>query len=124
MGEAKELLSDITFLGQALTLRNAQLGLETANLANASTPGYKATSLNFQRALSDVLTKKLAPQDAVARNIQYERDNPVGLNGNSVNSQQAMVQLTQTALASESDETFTQDSVTAMLDAIATSATY
>ncbi len=44
------MLADITFFGKAMSLRNAQLEVLTSNLANASTPDYKAKNLNFRAA--------------------------------------------------------------------------
>jgi|AOMQ01.1.fsa_nt_gi flagellar basal-body rod protein FlgB len=119
------VLSGITYMGNALALRNVQLEVLTSNLANASTPGYKARNLNFREAFQAALkTPSSQGVGNAHKYIQYQRGNPVGLDGNSVDPQQAMVDLTKAALASETDATFTQGAVTAMLDAIATAATY
>ncbi len=39
--------------GKALQLRSQRLELIASNIANASTPGYKARDLDFDKALSD-----------------------------------------------------------------------
>ena len=118
------VLENITYLGKALALRNAQLDVLSSDLANASTPGYKATNLDFARALRSALA---APGDQLgdlSRYVRYERGNPVGLDGNSVSPQQVMMQITQTALDSEADETFGANAIQGMIDAINTSTVY
>ncbi len=115
------MLADITFFGKAMSLRNTQLEVLTSNLANASTPGYKARDLNFRAAFASALGKSGNGVGDTLRYTQYERGSSVGLNGNSVSPQQAMMQITQTALASEADEEFASDAVQSMTDAINTS---
>lgn len=38
--------------GQALAVRSQRMGVLASNIANASTPGYKARDIDFQAALS------------------------------------------------------------------------
>lgn len=38
--------------GTALALRSQRMGLLASNIANASTPGYKAKDIDFQQALA------------------------------------------------------------------------
>lgn len=40
--------------GTALALRSKRMGLLASNIANASTPGYKAKDLDFDQAMRDV----------------------------------------------------------------------
>lgn len=118
------MLEGITYLGKALALRNSQLDILTSNLANASTPNYKAQNLNFREALSQVSTQPGNRVGDLSRYIHYKRGNPVGLDGNSVDPEQTMMQLTQVALDSEADESFASAAVQNMLDAINTSTVY
>ena len=39
--------------GKALELRSQRLNLLASNIANASTPGYKARDINFEAALKE-----------------------------------------------------------------------
>ena len=39
--------------GKALELRSQRLSLLASNIANASTPGYKARDIDFEKALQD-----------------------------------------------------------------------
>jgi flagellar basal-body rod protein FlgB len=118
------MLADITFFGKAMSLRNAQLEVLTSNLANASTPGYKAKNLNFRAAFAAALQKPGNSVGNTLRYTQYERGSPVGLNGNSVSAEQVMMQITQTALASEADEQFASGAIQSMTNAINTSSVY
>lgn len=118
------MLEGITYLGKAMALRNAQLDILTSNLANASTPNYKAKNLNFSEAFAHALHEKNNHLGNLSNYIEYERGNSVGLNGNSVSPQQTMMQLTSTALDSEADESFDSGAVQSMIDAINTSTVY
>ena len=40
--------------GAALTVRSQRMGLLASNIANASTPGYKAKDIDFRAALSSI----------------------------------------------------------------------
>uniref|UniRef100_E6QM20 Putative Flagellar basal-body rod protein FlgB n=1 Tax=mine drainage metagenome TaxID=410659 RepID=E6QM20_9ZZZZ len=118
------MLEGITYFGKALALRNAQLDVLTSNLANASTPGYKAKNLNFREAFAHALHESGNQLGNLSHYTQYERGNPVGLDGNSVSPQQTMMQITRTALNSEADESFASGAAQSMIDAINTSTVY
>lgn len=118
------MLEGITYLGKALALRNTQLDILTSNLANASTPNYKARNLNFRAAFANALHQSGNGTGNSARFTEYERGNAVGLDGNSVDPQQTMMQITQTALDSQADESFTAGAAQSMIDAINTSTVY
>jgi flagellar basal-body rod protein FlgB len=40
--------------GAALTVRSQRMGVLASNIANASTPGYKARDIDFQSALASI----------------------------------------------------------------------
>ena len=42
--------------GAALTVRSQRMGVLASNIANASTPGYKAKDIDFQAALASIET--------------------------------------------------------------------
>lgn len=42
--------------GAALTVRSQRMGVLASNIANASTPGYKAKDIDFQTALASIET--------------------------------------------------------------------
>ncbi|WP_253344166.1 flagellar basal body rod protein FlgB [Sphingobium sp. OAS761] len=44
--------------GKALALRSQRLSLLASNIANASTPGYKARDIDFEAALKDATTRQ------------------------------------------------------------------
>ena len=69
--------------GAALELRSQRMGLLTSNIANASTPGYKARDIDFAVAL----TAKLAGAStdrAMANATQYRVPVMPSLDGNTV----------------------------------------
>jgi len=69
--------------GAALELRSRRMGLITANIANASTPGYKARDLDFSTALQ----AEMAGADAgtaSARATRYRVPVMPSLDGNTV----------------------------------------
>ena len=43
--------------GKALALRSQRLSLLASNIANASTPGYKARDIDFESALKEATTR-------------------------------------------------------------------
>lgn len=69
--------------GAALELRSQRMGLLTSNIANASTPGYKARDIDFSAALQARLAGVSADQ-AMARSTQYRVPVMPSLDGNTV----------------------------------------
>lgn len=70
--------------GTALALRSQRLGLLASNIANASTPGYKAKDLDFGSALAAAGKGGLAPAQAGEAATRYRVPLQPSLDGNTV----------------------------------------
>ena len=69
--------------GAALELRSQRMGLLTSNIANASTPGYKARDIDFASALSSELSGSDSGQ-AIAGATRYRVPVMPSMDGNTV----------------------------------------
>ena len=69
--------------GAALELRSQRMGLLTSNIANASTPGYKARDIDFAAALKSELAGSSTDQ-AMSGATQYRVPLMPSLDGNTV----------------------------------------
>lgn len=71
--------------GKALALRSQRLSLLASNIANASTPGYKARDIDFEAALKEAATRtgtdlSKAADDAMGYRVPLQPS----LDGNTV----------------------------------------
>lgn len=71
--------------GKALALRSQRLSLLASNIANASTPGYKARDIDFEAALKEATTRtggnlSKAADDAMGYRVPLQPS----LDGNTV----------------------------------------
>ena len=71
--------------GKALALRSQRMGLIASNIANASTPGYKAKDVDFQAALRSA-TRDGGPSldAALAAQTKYRLPLQMSQDGNTV----------------------------------------
>ena len=51
--------------GAALTVRSQRMGVLASNIANASTPGFKARDIDFQAAIGAIESGTAAPDTAI-----------------------------------------------------------
>jgi flagellar basal-body rod protein FlgB len=132
----------LDFYRQALALRAYRQEILSADIANASTPGFKAVDLDFAGALETVSRrsptteppanpKKLwlvdnarhidvatgAPNPA-ASFVKYQVDSEVTLDGNSVDLDQEKVTAAENAVQYEADATFATQTVRMLTIAI------
>ena len=70
--------------GKALQLRSQRLELLASNIANASTPGYKARDIDFEAALRDASDKGENVAQAMNGSMGYRRPGKPSLDGNTV----------------------------------------
>ncbi len=71
--------------GAALEVRGQRMGVLASNIANASTPGFKAKDIDFRAALSGVEHGGFATADAtIERNTLYRIPLQASLDGNTV----------------------------------------
>lgn len=70
--------------GKALELRSQRLNLLASNIANASTPGYKARDIDFESALRDATDKGESVAKAASSSMGYRIPLQPSLDGNTV----------------------------------------
>lgn len=81
--------------GAALEVRSQRMGLLASNIANASTPNFKARDVNFQNALSAVENKG---DDAFAGAVQYRVPLEPTMDGNTVDLSQEQTAFAENAV--------------------------
>jgi flagellar basal-body rod protein FlgB len=113
----------LNLYGGVLNVRQERSSLIADNIANADTPGYKATDVSFQQALSAQLgdASSSSASSGSASNgsaPMYRTDGKVGLDGNDVGLDGERVEAAQNAEQTEAATTFlhqaTSDLITAL----------
>ena len=67
--------------GAALQVRSQRMGVLASNIANASTPGFKARDVDFRAALASV---EEAGSDGFAKAVRYRVPTQSSMDGNTV----------------------------------------
>jgi len=70
--------------GKALALRSQRLELIASNIANASTPGYKARDIDFDKALASASQQQGSVAGALESNMGYRIPLQPSADGNTV----------------------------------------
>lgn len=71
--------------GAALEVRSQRMGVLASNIANASTPGFKAQDIDFQSALATAETAVDAGGNAsITGSMRYRTASQPSLDGNTV----------------------------------------
>lgn len=121
----------LEFYRQVLELRGYRQQILTADIANASTPGFKAVDLDFREALAAVVSggrptgtaqpsghallvddpQQMEPADSgiprmAAASVKYQVGSPVTLDGNSVDLNQEKVTAAENGVQYEAAATF------------------
>lgn len=137
----------LEFYRQVLALRAYRQEILSADIANASTPGFKAVDLDFSAALDAATTRKLgadapstpkriwlvdssrhlgdianAAPDPAGQYVKYQAGNEVTLDGNSVDLDHEKVTAAANAVQYEAATTFASQTVRMMMIAITGSA--
>ena len=137
----------LEFYRQVLALRAYRQEILSADIANASTPGFKAVDLDFGEALDAATSRRSAPDlpanpkriwlvddarqigsaavgetDAAAQYVKYQAGNEVTLDGNSVDLDHEKVTAADNAVQYEAATTFASQTVRMMMIAITGSA--
>jgi flagellar basal-body rod protein FlgB len=80
--------------GAALEVRSQRMGLLASNIANASTPGFKARDVDFSTALAAVQNG----DDGFVRAVQYRVPNQTSMDGNTVELNQEQTAFAENAV--------------------------
>jgi flagellar basal-body rod protein FlgB len=81
------MASDMLFgvHGAALQVRSQRMGLLASNIANASTPGFKAKDIDFRTALSAMeQSDSTGGSSSIERSVRYRVPSQASLDGNTV----------------------------------------
>ena len=70
--------------GAALEVRSQRMGLLASNIANASTPGFKAKDIDFRTALAAVQQSGEADTNSISSAVRYRVPSQASLDGNTV----------------------------------------
>ncbi|MES2449352.1 MAG: flagellar basal body rod protein FlgB [Pseudomonadota bacterium] len=78
------MASDMLFgiHGAALQVRSQRMGLLASNIANASTPGFKAKDIDFRTALSAM--EQSDSSSSIGNSVRYRVPSQASLDGNTV----------------------------------------
>lgn len=70
--------------GAALEVRSQRMGVLASNIANASTPGFKARDIDFREALSAIETGDVNGPGAIDGAVKYRVPLQPSIDGNTV----------------------------------------
>lgn len=144
---AATINTSLEFYRQVLELRAYRQEILSADIANASTPGFKAVDLDFAEALNAATGRRsgtdlpanpkriwlvddarqmggaaIGEPDAAAQYVKYQAGNEVTLDGNSVDLDHEKVTAADNAVQYEAATTFASQTVRMMMIAITGSA--
>jgi flagellar basal-body rod protein FlgB len=133
----------LEFYRQVLALRAYRQEILSADIANASTPGFKAVDLDFASALNNATSRRPAPEtpansrriwlvddprqmagagiaapSAASEFVEYQTDSEVTLDGNSVDLDHEKVRAAENAVQYEAAATFASQTIRLMMIAI------
>jgi flagellar basal-body rod protein FlgB len=135
----------LDFFRQVLALRAYRQEIISADIANASTPGFKAVDLDFASALSAATDASHRPSSGASTStrriwlvddrrdmghldtgiaadngqfVKYQADNEVTLDGNSVDLDKEKVTAAENAVQYEAAATFTTQTIRMLMIAI------
>ena len=103
----------LDYYSTVLQLSSERAGLIANNIANADTPGYKATDIDFNAALQ---TQMSTPGSTAP--VQYRTDSPVALSGNDVSLDNERIAAAQNGEIMASASTFLHQSTADLVMAL------
>jgi flagellar basal-body rod protein FlgB len=92
--------------GKALALRSQRLGLLASNIANASTPGFKARDIDFAAALSAAEMPGRKVSAAVQAATKFRVPMQASLDGNTVELNTEQTKFAENAVAYQTTLSF------------------
>lgn len=106
--------------GAALTLRSQRMGLIASNIANATTPGYKARDIDFNAALDARLARARGDATVAGDDVRVVWRTPTmpSLDGNTVELNREQVAFAENAVAYSATLSFVQGKVNTITRAL------
>jgi flagellar basal-body rod protein FlgB len=92
--------------GKALALRSQRLGLLASNIANASTPGFKAKDIDFAAALSAAEAPGSSTASAIQSATKFRVPLQASLDGNTVELNTEQTKFAENAIAYQTTLSF------------------
>jgi flagellar basal-body rod protein FlgB len=102
---------------KALALRSQRMALLASNIANASTPGYKARDIDFGKAMQAAQAGASA-DDAAASAVSYRVPLQSSLDGNTVELSTEQTQFAENAVAYRTTLAFLQGRIDTVMSAL------
>ncbi len=102
--------------GAALEVRSQRMALLASNIANASTPGFKARDVDFRSALSAVEDGGAA--DAFGKAVQYRVPSQPSMDGNTVDLSQEQTAFAENAVQYQTTLSFLSGRISQMTRAL------
>jgi flagellar basal-body rod protein FlgB len=84
--------------GAALELRGQRMGVLASNIANASTPGFKAKDIDFRQALASVTSTSGDVDASADAATMYRVPNQASMDGNTVELSQEQTAFAENAV--------------------------
>jgi flagellar basal-body rod protein FlgB len=104
--------------GAALALRSQRMGLIASNIANASTPGYKARDIDFSAALRQAGTPGGNIDTAVAAGTKYRIPLQMSQDGNTVELSTEQTAFAENAVAYQTTLSFLNGRISTLTRAL------
>ena len=101
----------------ALALRSQRMAMLASNIANASTPGYKARDINFDKAMQ-LAQDGASPDDAANAAAAYRVPLQSSLDGNTVELSTEQTQFAENAVAYRTTLAFLQGRIDTVMSAL------
>lgn len=92
--------------GAALELRQQRMGMIASNIANASTPGFKAKDIDFRQALASVNSASDLTDGAIQGATRYRVPLQPSLDGNTVDLSSEQTAFAENAVAYQTTLSF------------------
>ncbi|WP_174291453.1 flagellar basal body rod protein FlgB [Sphingomonas bacterium] len=103
--------------GAALEVRSQRMGLLASNIANASTPGFKAKDVDFQSTLAAVENGGDA-DSAFAKAVQFRVPTQPSMDGNTVELSQEQTAFAENAVQYQTTLSFLSGRISEMTRAL------
>ncbi len=103
--------------GAALELRGQRMGVLASNIANASTPGFKAKDIDFRQALASA-TSSGDLDDSVNAATKYRVPNQPSMDGNTVELSQEQTAFAENAVQYQTTLSFLNGRISQMTRAL------
>ena len=101
----------------ALSLRSQRMAMLASNIANASTPGYKARDIDFTKALQ-AAENGASPDAAANAAVAYRVPLQSSLDGNTVELSTEQTQFAENAVAYRTTLAFLQGRIDTVMSAL------